>query len=84
MQYVKRWDYKTHKYIPYKIPCKWKISCYEMDMDKYVNCAQCGTKLHFGDTFTSLEVHTAIGFGYGVCEGCYNEEWNRRRMYRGE
>ena len=28
----------------------------------------------YGDTYTSLEIHTAMGFGYGVCEDCYEFE----------
>ena len=40
--------------------------------------AQCGKELKYGDTYTSLEIHTAMGFGYGVCEDCYEFEWKRR------
>ncbi len=28
--------------------------------------------------YEDLEIHTAMGFGYGVCEDCYEFEWKRR------
>ena len=63
----------------------WRIfkacSIYESDLDTIVNCIECGKKIKFGDSFTSMEYHTEIGFGYAVCEHCYNKEWERRRLY---
>lgn len=50
-------------------------------MKEIVNCPHCGKELEYGNCYTSLEIHTEMGFGYGVCEKCYEEEWNRRRQY---
>lgn len=47
-------------------------------MSNKVNCAQCGREIKFGDSYTSKEIHTFSGFGYSVCEECYDKEWERR------
>lgn len=77
---LNKWNYKTHDYEPLKIPKDWNCKTYSYDMDEIVNCPSCGESLRFADTFCSLEIHTNIyGFGYGVCEKCYQEEWKRRK-----
>ena len=55
------------------------ISVYETDMDTIVNCAQCNKELKFGESYTSMEKQTSLGFGYAVCADCYEEEWKRRK-----
>lgn len=75
---LQKWNYEKHKYEPYEIPNEWRVSCYEPNMKKIVNCCQCGKEVLYGETFTSHEVHTIHGFGYSVCEECYekeNEKW---------
>lgn len=47
-------------------------------MDKIVACAQCGRKMLFGDGYTSRQIHTRQGFGYAVCEQCYDKEWKEK------
>lgn len=76
---MRKWNYKKHEYELYEVPSDWHCSIYESDMSKTVNCAQCGREIKFGDAYTSNEIHTFMGFGYAVCEECYNEEWERRR-----
>ena len=71
---LKKWNYKTHNYDSYKIPNEWNCKTYSDNMKEIVNCPHCGKKLEFGDTFTSLEIHTGFGFGYGVCSECYEKE----------
>ena len=78
---LSKWNYKKHKYDDFEVPNNWNCLTYSDDMDKVVNCPHCGKELKFGDTYTSLEIHTNIGFGYGVCKECYQEEWQRRKMY---
>lgn len=75
---LNKWNYKKHKYEEYKIPDKWNVKTYGNGMDEIINCCKCGKKLKFGDSYTSLEVHTEMGFGYSVCEKCYEREWKRR------
>ena len=61
------------------MPSDWHCSIYENDMNKIVNCAHCGKEIEYGETYCSIEIHTAIGFGYAVCGECYNEEKGRRK-----
>ena len=40
-----------------------------------------------GDTYTSREIHTQFGMGFGVCGECYEHEWARElkaKRARGE
>ncbi len=79
---LRKWNCKTREYEDYEVPDEWNCHCYSNDMEEIVNCPHCGKELEFGDTYTSLEIHTAVGFGYGVCDKCYEEEWKRRRKNR--
>ena len=78
MRELRRWNYARHEYDPYMIPDRWKVSLYENDLETVVNCAQCGEEYTFGEMYTSTEIHNQMGFGYGVCEECYQQELNRR------
>lgn len=81
-QSLYKWDYETHSYHQYGVPADWKISTYCADMSQIVNCAGCGKELSFAFTYTSFELHTKTGFGYGICKECNEKEWERRK--RGE
>lgn len=76
---LKKWNYNIHEYKDYKVPKKWNCLIYSDNMDEVVNCPHCGKELKFGDTYTSLEIHTPFGFGYGVCKNCYEKERERRK-----
>ena len=75
---LNRWNYKTHSYDLVNIPDEWKCSTYEYDMNKIINCPHCGDKFKVGEGYTSMEFHTKIGFGFIVCEKCYEEELKRK------
>lgn len=78
----KRWNYHAHKYDTIYLPEEWYVSCFEGDdMDVMVNCPHCGKELRFGETYTSREIQTQNGFGYGVCEECYAYEWERQKDF---
>ena len=79
MGLLRKWKYDKHKYEPYKIPDTWNCKMYSENMDEIINCCQCGKKIKFGDTYTSLEIHNNIGFGYAVCEKCHNLEIKKRK-----
>ena len=68
---LRKWNETTRKYEPYTVPNGWHVSTYEADMSTMVNCCQCGRRLPFGETYTSMQVQTPMGFGYGVCKDCY-------------
>ena len=76
---LNKWNYRKHKYEPYKIPDNWNVKTYSEDMDELINCAQCGKKIKFGDGYTSLEVHTNLGIGYSVCDKCWDKEYLRKQ-----
>lgn len=78
---LRKWDYETHKYLKHEIPDNWYVPLISKVGDK-VNCPHCGKEIIFGETFTSLEIHTPVGLGYGVCDKCYQEKWNRKRKYK--
>lgn len=71
-----KWNYKNHNYDDYELPGNCKL--YSNDMEEVVNCAQCGKEITFGESYTSFEIHNHIGFGYAVCEKCYQQEWKRK------
>lgn len=72
---LSKWNYKTERYEPYSSPAKEKI-LFTQDMEQIVECANCGRKLKFGESYTSKTIHTSVGLGYPVCESCYIEEVN--------
>ena len=77
-RFLRRWNYKTHQYDPFPIPDDWEVWLISDDMNRIVNCASCGRKIRFGDSYTSMEVQTELGFGYPVCPACYKQEIRRR------
>lgn len=81
---LKKWNYETHKYDDIELPDKLYVSLYENDMNVMVNCPHCLKPVKFGECYTSMEFHNWVGFGYAVCENCYNEEWERRRKFKEE
>ena len=70
------------KSIPYSVPDDWNVKSYSDDMDEIVNCPHCGKEVTFGSCYTSKEIHTPHGFGYAVCEKCYDMERTRENRWR--
>lgn len=75
-----RWNFSTREYEPYTIPADWvcPLGGIDFDFDQIVNCAECGRELPYGQTFTSMRIHTPMGLGFGVCETCYSAEHDAR------
>lgn len=79
----KKWNYVTHSYDDYYVPVDKKLVFSDPgSLDTIINCCQCLKEIKFGDSYTSLEVHTEMGMGYAVCEDCYNQEWVRRNKLK--
>ena len=76
--YMQKYNRETKQYEKYNVPREWNCPLCGEDMDEVVNSAQCGKELPLGDTYTSLEIHNQVGLGYGVCGGCYQEEYFRK------
>lgn len=70
-----RWNYKTKRYEFYEIPDTWNIGTYRESLTDSVDCAICGETITFGESYTSLAIHTKLaGIGYCVCSKCHGEE----------
>ena len=83
MTMLRKWDHARREYVPLEVPDSWRVSCYEADMDAAVNCCRCGRRLPFGETYTSLQVHTPkTGFGYAVCQECHDAEIEKEKEAR--
>ena len=76
---MQRWNFNTREYEPYSVPADWNCKTYSVDMDEIVNCPHCGRQVAFGECYTSRQIHTEHGFGYAVCESCYEDEWRAER-----
>lgn len=72
---LNKWNFKTRKYEPYKVPDHWNVKTLSWDMEEIVTCPHCGKDLAFGDCYTSRQIHTEHGMGYAVCRKCYEKEW---------
>lgn len=72
---VNKWDFKKHEYNEVEIPYGWNIKLHSFDMNIKVNCVNCGCVKTYGECYTSRQYHDGFGFGYAVCEDCYQNEW---------
>ena len=75
---LQKWNTIKREYEDYNVPDDWNVKSFTKDMEEIVNCASCGKKMIYGNSYTSLEIHTPHGFGYGVCDECYRKELKRK------
>ena len=76
---MKKWNYQTHRYDDYTVPEDWKVSMYETDMEKEINCAECGKPMKYGESLTSQRIFGDSGvFGYAVCRECHESGLKER------
>ncbi len=78
---VIRWNYKTGKAEPFVIPDGYECPLICSGMNRIVNCPSCGTRLRYGDAFTSMEIMTDSGLSFSVCGKCYEAEKVRRAKW---
>ena len=71
---LRKWNYETRTYEPFEVPDNRQIALYVDDINAYIQCANCGRIISSKDSYTSRTIHTAIGFGYAVCEDCFDRE----------
>ena len=80
---VKKWNPDKRCYEPHPYPNEWNVGFFSTDLDEFINCAQCGKKLPYGDAFTSRELYAGAGmFGMAVCPECHEAEWEREKERR--
>ena len=78
---VRKWNYDTKEYDPYT-PEPGTYVLLTRDMDLPINCMSCAKDMVFGKGYTSKVFHTQVGFGYPVCEQCYEKEVETDAFYR--
>lgn len=72
-----KFNQRTRKEEPYEPPVEdgyYPIYC--DDMDKKINCAQCGKEITFGEGYTSREIYSGP-WGHTVCIDCMEKERER-------
>lgn len=78
--FLRKWDYARRCYVPFLSPAGSDAMLNGNDGD-ICRCAECGAKMRYGDCFTSIRIHNALGFGYAVCRDCNKKEWEERRRW---
>lgn len=81
---LRKWNYQKHIYEDYYVPANWFCTTYCFDLETIINCPQCGRPLPCKDSYTSMEIHDEVGFGYCVCETCHEIELARRIRHEQE
>ena len=77
---LRKWNYEKHEYEPFEVPDEWNFVLHTYNMETLTTCPHCGKRFPFGEGYTSMEIHNEFGFGYSVCEECYEKEWKRRKQ----
>ena len=76
---MKKWNFETHQFEEYTVPSDWNVSLYEKNMEKMVNCAECGKPIKYAQSFTSQRIYDDDGlFGYAVCRECHESGLKER------
>lgn len=78
MRTLDRWNYRKRRYVDYGVPPEWNVSASRADGAEIIDCASCGESLPVDEAYTSLEIHTPMGFGYHVCWVCHEAEIKRK------
>lgn len=75
-----KWNYKTHKYSEVLIT----DACFThvQDLTLKIRCVNCSEPFVAGNMYTSHQYQNHMGFGYLICEECYQKEWNLRNKYK--
>lgn len=72
MRTVNKYNYDTKKYEVFNIPESTPL--WTEDMNEIIMCAECHREIKFGDSYTSMTIHSGAGLGFPVCESCYYQE----------
>lgn len=75
---AKRWAFLKQRYETVNIDPECGV--YAADLGVPLRCPSCNKVALYGEMYTSLRYHDAAGFGYMVCEHCYEQEQEMRRL----
>jgi hypothetical protein len=78
---VQQWNFLSREYEPVTFPDDRVPVLYVEDLNTVIDCAGCARRVTAGDCFTSLVLHNSTGFGYMVCEQCYERETAMKAEY---
>ena len=70
MKTVQRRIPRLSRYESYEVPGGWRLSTYEDNPRKVVNCAGCGRPVPFRYTTPSKTIRDEFGRGYALCRDC--------------
>ena len=79
-----KWDFRRHEYRPFGVPNDRKVRAWCADLSEKIDCANCGRSITFGESLTSLTIHTHMGIGFAVCKACQDEEIKEKMEMNGE
>ena len=88
---LRRWNFDEDRFEPHEIPGNWNVKTAEaiISIDEVINCAECGEKLPFSESYPSVRIQTIKCYGYGVCTKCHAKEadeslatWRRKKEER--
>jgi hypothetical protein len=80
---LRKWNFNTHEYETFESPAK-ELALYKEYMKAQIDCANCGKRMVYGESYTSRTIHNSIGLGYPVCDDCYQEEWKAEKESKNE
>lgn len=75
---LQKWDFSKHEYLPFEVPDDRNVVLYSSDMGRSIDCTNCGKRMTYGSSYTSQTIHDNTGFGYPVCDDCYQQETKDR------
>lgn len=79
--HLRKWNYSTRSYEPFLSPAGFDARLIGDEKD-VCRCAECGKKILYGDSYSSIRIHNASGLGYAVCRECNQKEWEERRKWK--
>ncbi len=76
---ARKWNYQKREYDQINLPDGASLfpdrANAHADMDKVIECAECGKRVISGDAYLSIRIKAENGTPYLVCHECHNIEW---------
>jgi len=76
---IYKWNFEKHEYE--EIINTWGISLIH-ELGEMTICANCKEPLLFDNGYTSNQWHSKVGFGYSVCEKCFEAEKMMEKSFK--
>ena len=79
---MEKWNEEKGCFEPYEVPKHWTPRVCSSDKREFINCASCGKVIRYDKGKPSKFIINGIGFGYRVCQECYEKEVKKELMMR--